>query len=189
MRNTQTANNTSSAQFEIREVGQVQSVRKFIVIAKGLPSCMNGQIVKFANGVPGMVMGFNEDKVQILVLGDTVSIRSGSEVYNQGKSLKLPVSKAFLGRVVNSLCEPMDGLGPIPADDYYPVFRSAPGVMDRVPVKETLETGTLILDAIIPIAKGQRQLLIGDRLTGKTTVRAKTWFASIVVSASLIRRW
>ena len=172
MRNTQTAsnNNASTAQFEIREVGQVQSVRKFIVIAKGLPSCMNGQIVEFSNGVKGMVMGFNEDKVQILVLGDTASIRSGSEVYNQGRSLRLPVSKAFLGRIVNSLGEPQDALGPIPAEDYYPVFRNAPGVMDRVPVKETLETGTLILDAIIPIAKGQRQLLIGDRLTGKTTV-------------------
>jgi len=156
--------------FEAREIGFVQSVRKFIVIAKGLPSCINGQIVEFANGTPGLVMGFTEDKVQILVLGDAIPIRAGDEIHNKGKSLNLPVSDAFLGRIVNGLCEPQDGLGPIAAKELYPVFRVAPGVMERVPVKETLETGTVILDAIIPIAKGQRQLIIGDRITGKSTV-------------------
>lgn len=156
--------------FEIREVGEVLSVRKFIVIAKGLPSCMNGQILEFSNGVPGLVMGFTEEAVQILVLGDASSVRAGDEVYNKGASLDLPASDAFLGRLVNGLCQPLDGKGPIEAKEFYPVFKVAPGVMERVPVKETLETGTLILDAIIPIAKGQRQLLIGDRLTGKTTV-------------------
>ena len=157
------------ARFEIREVGQVLAVRKFIVMAKGLPSCMNGQLVEFANGVPGLVMGFTEEKVQILVLGDATEICAGDEIYNKGKSLNLPVSDGFLGRVVNSLCQPQDGLGPVEAKDHFPVFRVAPGVMDRTPIKETLETGTLILDAIIPIAMGQRQLLIGDRLTGKTS--------------------
>lgn len=157
-------------QFEVREIGQIQSVRKFVVIATGLPSCMNGQIVEFANGILGLVMGFNEEKVQILVLGDASSLRAGEEVYNKGRSLDLPVSKALVGRIVNALCEPQDDLGLIKAEEHYPVFREAPGVMDRVPVKKTLETGTLLLDAIIPIAKGQRQLLIGDRLTGKTTV-------------------
>lgn len=82
----------------------------------------------------------------------------------------LPVGDAFVGRMVSSLCAPLDGLGPIEAKERYPVFKVAPGVMERVPVKETLESGTLIIDAIIPLAKGQRQLLIGDRLTGKTTV-------------------
>lgn len=148
----------------------MESVRKFIVIAKGLPSCMNGQIVEFAHNVQGLVMGFTEDKVQILVLGDATSIRAGDEVYNKGKFLNLPVSDNFIGRVVNGLCQPQDTLGPIEAKESYPVFRVAPGVMERVPVKETLETGTLILDAVIPIAKGQRQLIIGDRLVGKTTV-------------------
>lgn len=170
MQNSRVVNSKTAANFEARELGQVQSVRKFIVIANGLPSCMNGQIVEFANGTPGLVMGFTEDKVQILVLGDASSIRAGDEVYNKGESLDLPVSEKFLGRIVNGLCQPLDELGPIEADGSYPVFRIAPGVMERVPVKETLETGTLILDAIIPIAKGQRQLLIGDRLTGKTTV-------------------
>lgn len=156
--------------FSVREVGQVHSVRKFIVIAKGLPSCVNGQIVEFSDGTPGLIMGFTEDKAQILVLGDAASIRAGDEVYNKSKSLNLPASDAFIGRIVNGLCEPLDNLAPLDAQEFLPVFRVAPGVMDRVPVKETLETGTLILDAVIPIAKGQRQLIIGDRLTGKTTV-------------------
>jgi len=156
--------------FEIREVGKILSVRKFIVLAEGLPSCMNGQIVEFSDGTEGLVMGFTEKVVQILVLGDASSLHSGDEVYNQGKSLKLAVSDKYIGRVINALGKPLDGLGPIEAKEFYPVFRIAPGVMDRVPVRETLETGTLILDAIIPIAKGQRQLIIGDRLTGKTTV-------------------
>lgn len=168
--NMQAENGKTNAQFEVREVGIVQAVRKFIIIVAGLSSCINGQIVEFANGVLGIVLGFTEDKVQILVLGDASSIGLGSEVYNKGKSLNLPVSEAFLGRIVNSLCQPQDGLGPIEAQEFFPVFRAAPAVMDRIPVKETLETGTLILDAIIPIAKGQRQLLIGDRLTGKTSV-------------------
>jgi F-type H+-transporting ATPase subunit alpha len=162
--------NSPGTHFEVREVGQVESVRKFIVIARGLPSCMNGQIVEFANGIQGLVMGFTEHKVQVLVLGDASAVRAGDEVYNKGRSLQLPVSDAFLGRIVNGLCEPQDARGPIEAEQFYPVFRVAPGVMERAPVKETLETGTLILDAIIPIAKGQRQLIIGDRLTGKTSV-------------------
>jgi F-type H+-transporting ATPase subunit alpha len=168
--NTQLNNNQASANFEVREVGQAYSVRKFIVNAKGLPSCMNGQIVEFANGVRGLVMGFTEEKVQILILGDASSIRAGDEVYNKAESLRLPVGDAFIGRIVNAFCQPIDSLGDITPNDHYPVFIVAPGVMDRIPVKETLESGTLIIDAIMPLAKGQRQLLIGDRLTGKTTV-------------------
>ncbi|MFH1478846.1 MAG: F0F1 ATP synthase subunit alpha [Candidatus Omnitrophota bacterium] len=160
----------SITKFDVREVGYVESVRNFVVIAKGLPFCMNGQIVEFANGVLGLVIGFTEEKVQILVLGDASDIRSGDEVYNKGRSLNLPVSSDFIGRVVNGLCEPQDYLGPIVSKETFPVFRVAPGVMQRKPVDDTMETGTLLLDAIIPIAKGQRQLIIGDRLTGKTTV-------------------
>jgi F-type H+-transporting ATPase subunit alpha len=170
MDNSKAVNDRLDTRFEVREVGHVESVRKFVVIAKGLPFCINGQIVEFVNNVLGLVIGFTEDKVQILVLGDASNIRAGDEVYNKGQSLNLPVGNAFVGRIVNGLCQPQDGLGPIESDESYPVFRVAPGVMEREPVKESLETGTLLLDAIIPIAKGQRQLLIGDRLTGKTTV-------------------
>ena len=99
----------SGTVFEIREVGFVQSVRKFIVVAKGMPSCINGQIVEFANGILGLVMGFTEEKVQILVLGDPIGIRAGDEVYNKGKSLTLPVGDAFVGRIVDALCRPLDG--------------------------------------------------------------------------------
>lgn len=167
---TEVKNNKISAKFEVKEVGQVESVRKFIVIAKGLASCMNGQIVEFASGSEGLVMGFSEERVQILVLGDASSIRAEDEVYNKGKSLKLPAGDGFIGRVVNALCQPQDYSGQIESKELYPVFKVAPGVMERVPVKETLESGTLIIDAIIPLAKGQRQLLIGDRVIGKTTV-------------------
>jgi len=163
-------NSNSNAVFDIREVGYVQSVRKFIVIAKGMPSCINGQMVEFANGTFGLVMGFTEEKVQILVLGDPIGIRAGDEVYNKGKSLTLPVGDAFVGRLVDALCRPQDGLGPVASSTEFPVFIVAPGVMDRQPVNQTLESGTLIIDAIIPLAKGQRQLLIGDRITGKTSV-------------------
>ncbi|MFC1699433.1 F0F1 ATP synthase subunit alpha, partial [Candidatus Omnitrophota bacterium] len=130
----------------------------------------NGQMVEFQHGSRGLVMGFRGDDVQILTLGAKTSIRSGDEVYSKGRGLALPAGEQFLSRIVNSLCEPVDGLGPIEAQGLYPVFREAPGVMERIPVDQTLETGTMILDATIPIAKGQRQLIIGDRLTGKTSV-------------------
>ncbi|MBN2119657.1 MAG: F0F1 ATP synthase subunit alpha [Candidatus Omnitrophica bacterium] len=159
-----------SSAFEVREVGIVTSVQKFIVIAQGMPSCVSGQMVEFSSGVKGLVIGFTKKEVQILILGSASEIRTGDEVHNKGRFLSLGVGKSFLGRVINSLCEPQDGKGAIEPEDFYPVFRVAPGVMDRVPVDKTLETGTFSIDATIPIAKGQRQLLIGDRLTGKTTV-------------------
>ena len=170
MSKKQIVNNTAAAKFEIHEVGTVKSVRECILRATGMPSCINGQIVELPYGGRGMVLGFNEDEVQILVLTAKRFIRTGDEIYSKGEFLYLPVGEKFLGRVVNSLCDPVDGLGDIAPAGHYPVFAEAAGVLDRVPVKETLETGTFILDTVIPIAKGQRQLLIGDRLTGKTTV-------------------
>lgn len=170
MPNSQAVNNIAAAKFEVHEVGKVKSVRECILRVEGLPSCINGQIVDLKQGSRGMVLGFSEQDVQVLVLNAKGYIKSGEEVFSKAEFLRLPVGDAFLGRIVNSLCEPIDNQGPIEHSDYYPVFAEAKGVMDRVPVKETLETGTLIIDAVIPIAKGQRQLLIGDRLTGKTTV-------------------
>jgi len=168
--NNYSLKNDTPAKFEVYEQGVVKSIRECIVRIKGLNSCINGQIVDFKKGGRGIVLGFNEEDVQVLVLNTQTSIRTGDEVLNKGNFLSLPVGEAFLGRVVNSLCEPIDDAGPIEASDNYSVFAEAAGVMDRMPVQETLETGTLLLDAVIPIAKGQRQLLIGDRLTGKTTV-------------------
>ena len=159
-----------SAKFEVREVGRVSSIKQFIAVATGLPSCINGQTVEFERGQKGFVMGFSGDKAQILVMGSPRGIRSGDEVYNRGESFLLPTGEKFLGRVVNALCEPQDGLGPVAPDEFRNVFQEAPSVLDREQLGQTLETGTLALDAGIPIAKGQRQLLIGDRGTGKTTV-------------------
>jgi F-type H+-transporting ATPase subunit alpha len=159
-----------ASSYEVREIGIVKSVRELIVRATGLPSCMNGQMVDFANGARGMVMGFNEQEVQILLFGGKGRIRAGDEVYNRGEEFRIPVGDGVIGRVVNSLSEPMDGKGPIPAAARLPVFGDAPGIMERLPVDQTLETGTRILDAVIPIAKGQRQLIIGDRMTGKSTL-------------------
>ena len=160
----------TSVKFEVREVGRVSSVKQFIVLATGLTSCINGQMVEFEKGMKGFVMGFSGEKTQILVLGSPKGIRAGDEVYNRGASFLLPTGKGFMGRVVNALCEPQDGLGPIAADEMRTVFQEAPAVLDREQLGQTLETGTLALDAGIPIARGQRQLIIGDRGTGKTTV-------------------
>lgn len=163
-------NDRPSAKFEIREVGTIKSVREYIIRVKGLPSCITGQIVGLKEGGRGIILGFNEEDVQILVIDTKAPVRTGDEVFSKGEFLHLPVGETFLGRIISSLCEPLDDKGPIAPAAHYPVFAEAAGVMDRIPVRETLETGTLVIDAVIPIAKGQRQLLIGDRLTGKTTV-------------------
>ncbi|MGE5308170.1 MAG: F0F1 ATP synthase subunit alpha [Deltaproteobacteria bacterium] len=160
----------TGAKFIVHETGTIVTVRESIVKVKGLPSCINNQLVEFESGGRGIVFGFNEEEVQILVLDARNALHIGEKVISKGEFLSLPAGEKFLGRIVSSLCEPVDGAGPIEGDTFMPVFCEAPGVMDRAPVKETLETGTILLDAVIPIAKGQRQLLIGDRLTGKTTV-------------------
>ncbi len=161
---------SASAALDIRETGTISSVKRFLVTTNQLPSCINGQIVEFKGGKRGLVMGFTEDKVQILVLERDVSLRTGDEIYNRGQPLELPIGEKFLGRIVTGLCEPFDGLGPIEPSGFSPVFSEAKGIMDRVPVNQTMEMGTLAIDAVMPVAKGQRQLIIGDRLTGKTTM-------------------
>ncbi|HOW42498.1 MAG TPA: F0F1 ATP synthase subunit alpha [Candidatus Omnitrophota bacterium] len=170
MPNNQTVPETGQAAFQIHEAGVIVTVRECIARVEGLPSVINGQIVEFEQGGRGIVMGFNEKDVQVLVISSKGPLHVGERVLSTGEFLRLPVGDGFLGRIVNALCEPVDQDGPIQSSDMYPVFAEAPGVMDRAPVRETLETGTLVLDAVIPIAKGQRQLLIGDRLTGKSTV-------------------
>ena len=113
--------------FEIREVGRVEEVRKAVASIVGLPSCLYGQTVNFPNDLKGMVIGFNEQKVTALILGDDTRIKSGDEVHGKQEPFKVPVGKAFVGRVVDSLSRPRDGRGKIEADDAYPVFRVAPG--------------------------------------------------------------
>ncbi|MCM8812133.1 MAG: F0F1 ATP synthase subunit alpha [Candidatus Omnitrophica bacterium] len=160
--------------FDVREVGRVVSVREFIAKVRGLPSCRNGQKVQFSYGDPGMIMGFTEDAVLVLVFGNKARLHAGCEVYSRQEPFCVPVGEEFVGRVVTSLGEPVDGLGSIKAAGMNPIFRDAPGVMEREPVNNPLETGVRIIDSCFPIAKGQRQLIIGDQMTGKTTIVTDT---------------
>lgn len=159
---------------EIKEVGTVKDVRRGIARIEGLSSCINSQMIHFASGTKGIVMGFNEKDVWALVMGDETSVSSGEEVISKIEPFRVPVGKGYLGRVVNSLAEPMDNRGPIKPDDFYPVFREATGVIDRMPVDTPLETGIKIIDLVIPIGRGQRELVIGDRMIGKSTIGMDT---------------
>jgi F-type H+-transporting ATPase subunit alpha len=152
----------------------VTAVKEAIVKVDGLPSCMNGQMVSFSSGGTGMVMGFNPEAVLVLVFGNKARVRAGDEVYSRGNPFTIPVGEAMLGRVVTALGEAADGLGDIPTTARNPIFIDPPGVMQRQPVREALETGIRIIDAGFPIAKGQRQLIIGDQMTGKTAIITDT---------------
>ena len=158
--------------FEIKEIGIVKEIKRGIVKIEGLPSCMYGQIVEFQDTLrKGLVIDFDEKKVTAFVLGDERDIRLGSIVTSRNEVFSLPVGEAFVGRVINSLAEPMDDKSRmIESEVVLPVFRRAPAVLDRVPITEQLHTGCKTLDTMIPIGLGQRELIIGDRQTGKTTL-------------------
>ncbi len=154
----------------IGEIGRIKEIRKSIVKIEGFQNCMLGQLVTFNDGTKGFVMGFSENEVLVLLLGMSKTIRAGDEVYSKEESFQIPVGNNFLGRIVNPLCETLDGKGYIKEDALAHVFRDSPSVLDREPVNEMLVTGIRIIDSTIPIGKGQRQLIIGDRMTGKTTI-------------------
>ncbi len=162
---------------EIREIGHVREIRESIARVEGLPSVMNGQIVHFGHEGKGMVMGFTEKEVLVLMFGGKEKVKAGDEVWSRGERFVLPAGEKFIGRIVSALCDPCDGKPPIEPDEYIPAFSVAPGVMERKPVYAPLDTGVKILDAIIPVARGQRQLIIGDRMTGKTTICTDTILA------------
>lgn len=162
---------------ELREVGVVREIRESIARVEGLPSVLNGQIVHFGHEGKGMVMGFTEKEVLVLMFGGKERIKAGDQVWSRGEPFVLPVGDAFLGRIVSALGEPCDGKEPIAPEAFLPAFKVAPGVMERKPVCSPVDTGVKILDAIIPVAKGQRQLIIGDRMTGKTTIALDTILA------------
>lgn len=159
---------------DIKEVGHVKEVKHGIVKVEGLPTCIYGQLVKFSGDIKGMVIGFNPEEVLVIVLNEGGNIAVGDSVSSLGELVNAPVGDAFLGRIVNGLCEPLDEKGPIKSDAYFPVFREAPGVMEREPVDQPLLTGLKIVDLTIPIGKGQRELIIGDRQTGKSTIAIDT---------------
>src|SRR5438445_777628 len=156
--------------FETREIGTVIEVKKAIATIVGLPFCLYGQMVHFPNDLAGMVVGFDEEKVMALVLGDETQLKSGDEVIGKAEPFQVPVGERFVGRIVDALGNACDGRGKVEAAELYQAFRVAPGVMERVRLSDQLYTGTKIIDAIIPIAKGQRELIVGDRMTGKTVL-------------------
>ncbi|MEO8217952.1 MAG: F0F1 ATP synthase subunit alpha [Acidobacteriota bacterium] len=159
---------------DVAEVGTVISVGDGIARVYGLNRVMAGELLEFPHGVAGLALNLEEDNVGAVLLGETREIAEGDQVRRTGKIISVPVGPGLIGRVVNPLGQPLDGKGPIQAAEFYPIERIAPGVIDRKPVKEPLQTGLKAIDAMIPIGRGQRELIIGDRQTGKTAVAIDT---------------
>ena len=156
--------------FDVTETGVVTYIGDGIARARGLDNAMSGELLEFSNGVFGMAQNLETNDVGIIILGDFVAIREGDIVKRTGKIMEVPVGEALIGRVVNPLGQPVDGLGDIETTGFRPVETPAPGVMQRKSVSEPLQTGLKAIDALVPIGRGQRELIIGDRQTGKTSV-------------------
>ena len=155
---------------DLAEVGTVVSVGDGIARIHGLQKCMAGEMLAFPGDVYGLALNLEEDEIGAVLMGETRAVEEGNEVRRTGRIMQVPVGDALIGRVVDALGRPIDGKGPIAATEFYPIERIAPGVVDRQPVKEPLQTGIKAIDAMIPIGRGQRELVIGDRQTGKTAV-------------------
>jgi F-type H+/Na+-transporting ATPase subunit alpha len=159
---------------DVAETGSVISVGDGIARIYGLENVMAGELIDFKAGVSGIALNLEEEDVGAVLLGDYSEIKEGDEVRRTGRIMSIPVGEGMIGRVVDALGQPIDGKGPIEAKAYNHIERLAPGVVDRQPVKEPLQTGLKAIDAMIPIGRGQRELVIGDRQTGKTTVALDT---------------
>jgi F-type H+-transporting ATPase subunit alpha len=162
------------AAVNVDETGSVISVGDGIARVYGLENVMAGELIDFGNEVVGLALNLEEDQVGAVLLGDYLRIKEGDSVRRTGRIMSVPVGDAMVGRVVNSLGAPIDGKGAIATTAFNSVERIAPGVVDRMPVKQPLQTGIKAIDAMIPIGRGQRELLIGDRQTGKTTIALDT---------------
>ena len=158
----------------VAEIGSVISVGDGIARIYGLENVMAGEMVEFPHGVTGIALNLEEEQVGAVLLGEYQEIKEGDEVRRTGKIMSVPVGEAMIGRVVNALGQPIDGKGPINSSESRPIEAIAPGVVDRRPVKEPLQTGIKAIDSMIPIGRGQRELIIGDRQTGKTAVAIDT---------------
>ena len=165
---------TFDSDIEISDVGTVIEIGDGIARAHGLDNVMAGELVEFSNGVMGMAQNLEESNVGIVILGPYTEIKEGDEVRRTGRIMQVPVGEELLGRVVNPLGQPIDGKGPVETTKTRPIEAAAPGVMDRKSVDEPLQTGIKAIDALVPIGRGQRELIIGDRQTGKTTVAIDT---------------
>ena len=159
---------------DVDEVGTVVSVGDGIALAYGLDKVMAGELVEFPNGVYGLALNLEEGHVGCVLMGETSLVKEGDTVKRTKRIISVPVGEALVGRVVNPLGQPIDGKGPVASKEFYPVERLAPGVVDRMPVKEPMQTGLKAIDSMIPIGRGQRELIIGDRQTGKTAIAIDT---------------
>lgn len=159
---------------DVYDVGTVLQVGDGIARVYGLSKCMAGELVEFPNEVFGMVLNLEEDNIGCILFGDDTKIKEGDTVKRTNRVASMPVGEAMLGRVINPLGQPIDGRGPIKTEKFYPIERKALGVIQRQPVKQPLQTGLKAIDGMIPIGRGQRELIIGDRQTGKTAVALDT---------------
>jgi F-type H+-transporting ATPase subunit alpha len=157
-----------------QNVGTVREIGDGVAKIEGLTDAMLNEMLDFGNGITGLALNLEETEVGAIILGDYTKIEEGSEVRTTGKLLQVPVGKPMLGRVVNALGQPVDGKGPIKTDVSYPVEKIAPGIIRRKSVSQPVQTGIMAIDAMIPIGRGQRELIIGDRSTGKTTIGIDT---------------
>jgi F-type H+-transporting ATPase subunit alpha len=153
-----------------QNVGTIREIGDGVAKIEGLTDAMLNEMLDFGNGITGLALNLEETEVGAIILGDYTQIKEGDEVRTTGKLLQVPVGKGLLGRVVNALGEPLDGKGPIKSEAFYPVEKIAPGIIKRRSVGQPVQTGILPIDAMIPIGRGQRELIIGDRSTGKTTI-------------------
>jgi F-type H+-transporting ATPase subunit alpha len=155
---------------KVEEKGTIRDIKEIIVRIDGLQTCLNGQIVDMGNGVRGIIMGFDEEKVLVLALGDPSRLRMGETVKGVSEPFRIPVGEGFIGRMITALGDPCDQREEVIASDHFPVLKESLPIPARARVTGFLETGTKMLDMLTPLAKGQRLLLLGDRLTGKTTI-------------------
>jgi F-type H+/Na+-transporting ATPase subunit alpha len=163
-----------SAGVQVAEIGTVLSVGDGIARVHGLDNVMAGELIEFPHGVMGLALNLEEDSVGAVLLGESWVIREGDQVKRTKRIMSIGVGEAMVGRIVNALGQPIDGKGPISTDTYGPIEVIAPGVVDRQPVREPLETGLKAIDSMVPIGRGQRELIIGDRQTGKTALALDT---------------
>jgi F-type H+/Na+-transporting ATPase subunit alpha len=153
-----------------QNVGVIREIGDGVARVEGLTDAMLNEMLDLGHGITGLALNLEETEVGVVILGDYTQLQEGDEVRTTGKLLQVPVGKSLLGRVVNTLGEPLDGKGPIESDLFYPVEKIAPGIIRRSPVRQPVQTGIMAIDAMIPIGRGQRELIIGDRSTGKTTI-------------------
>src|SRR5271167_3085300 len=158
----------------VDEVGTVITLGDGIARVHGLDKVMAGELLSFPHGIAGIAMNLEEDQVGVVILGEYTEIKEGDEVKRTGRIISVPVGDALIGRVVNALGQPIDDKGPIPSNQFIELERIAPGVVDRQPVREPMATGIKAIDSMIPIGRGQRELIIGDRQTGKTAIALDT---------------